>query len=85
MTGILLTIVVILLVVAALEVTHRRSARRWQPGRDERADRDAARLAEELRVVAQAEPRPFTRADLVHLAAPASASTDARLLTRTAA
>ena len=85
MTGTLLTIVLILLVVTALEVTHRRAGHRWHPGRDERSDRDAARLVDELRVVAQSEPRPAAPADVPHLAAPRSAATDVRLMTRTAA
>ena len=89
MTGFLLFTLLILLLVAALELTHRRAKGRWRPGRDDRHDRDSVRLAEELRVIAQAE-RGWARSaggapSELSLLSPRSAETDARLITRNAA
>lgn len=83
MTGTIILLGILLLLGAALEYTHRRTAGRWHPGRDARSDRDAARLAQELDAVAQRDSLPDPR--IVHLAPPTSAATDARLITRTAA
>ena len=84
MNGVLLISVLILLLVVALQPAQRRAVTRWRPGLDIRNDRDQARLADELRAVAQREPHEVDRG-IVHLAAPRSAATDARLITRTAA
>lgn len=85
MTGLIVFIALALLIVVALEVTHRRATRPWRPGVDRRQDRDAARLDDELRTIAQTEPAPSPIAALAHLTPPSSAATDARLITRTAA
>ena len=85
MTGLIAFIALTLLIVVALEITHRRTARPWRPGLDRRSDRDAARLDDELRTIAQTEPVPPVTTALAHLAPPSSAATDARLITRTAA
>ncbi len=82
MTGTLILLGLIALLVAALEVTHRRTTRRWRPGSDVRDDRDAARTDAELRAVEQADPvvsEPYRPAPSL------SAETDARLVTRVAA
>ena len=84
MAGILIILVLIALLAAALEVTERRSARRWRPGSDLRNDRDAARTDDELRAIGQAEPPAGVR-EPVHLVPPPGAATDARLITRAAA
>lgn len=85
MTGLILFIALTLLIVAALEITHRRTLRRWRPGVDVRSDRDAARLEDELRAIGQREPRSAATPDPIHLVPPRSAATDQRLTTRTAA
>jgi hypothetical protein len=85
MTGLILFIAFTLLIVVALEVTHRRALRPWRPGLDERSDRDAARLEAELRAIGQREPRSAATPDPIHLVPPRSAATDPRLTTRTAA
>jgi hypothetical protein len=84
MNGILLIAVLIVLLIVALQPAHRRAVPGWRPGLDTRNDRDQARLADELQAVAQREPDDAT-AGITHLAAPRSAATDARLMTRTAA
>jgi hypothetical protein len=85
MTGSLIIIGMVLLLAAALELTHRRTLHHWRPGLDTRSDRDLARTEEELRFVAQADQRTTAEAPIVHLDAPRSAATDARFITRTAA
>lgn len=85
MTGSLILLGMVLLLIAGLERTHRRTVHHWRPGLDTRRDRDLARTGDDLTFVAQAEPRPTTGAPIAHLAAPRSAATDARLVTRTAA
>ncbi|MGV8909834.1 MAG: hypothetical protein ACOH1Y_12695 [Propionicimonas sp.] len=84
MNGILIISVLILLLIAALQPAHWRVVTPWRPGLDTRNDRDQSRLADELRAVAQREADDATRG-IVHLSAPRSAATDARLITRTAA
>jgi hypothetical protein len=84
MNGILIISAIILLLIVALQPAHRRAVTPWRPGLDTRNDRDQARLADDLRAAAQRDPDQATRG-IVHLAAPRSASTDARLITRTAA
>ena len=84
MTESLLLIAVILLLVGALEVSHRRHAGTWRPGLDSRNDRDLARLNDDLRAVAQRDPDTNNTMP-VHLSAPKSAETDYRLVTRIAA
>ncbi len=81
MTGTLIILGLVALLVAALEATHRRTRRHWRPGRDRRFDRDAARTADELRAVEQADPV----AEPYRSAPPRSPETDARLVTRVAA
>jgi len=85
MTGSFIIIGLVLLLVVALERRHRRTVRPWRPGLDIRTDRDLARTQEDLRFAAQAESQPTPCASITHLAAPRSAATDARLITRTAA
>ena len=46
MTGLILFLSIAALLTLALEITHRRSAGGWTPGRDARNDRDVARLAD---------------------------------------
>jgi hypothetical protein len=59
MTGLLLFLGVIVLLVVALEVTHRRAGASWRPGLDTRRDRDLDRVAEDLRDASQREqPAP---------------------------
>ena len=84
MTGLFIISALILLLIAALQPAHRRGVTRWRPGLDTRNNRDQARLADELQAAAQREPDEATRG-IAHLAAPRSAATDARLITRTAA
>lgn len=84
MNGILIITALILLLIVALQPAHRRAIIRWRPGLDTRNDRDQARLADELQAVAQRDPDE-ANPGIVHLAAPRSAATDARLITRTAA
>jgi hypothetical protein len=85
MTGILIITALILLLVLALQPAHRRATIGWRPGLDTRNDRDLARLDDDLRAAAQREPAPSAPTGLVHMAAPRSAATDHRLVTRTAA
>lgn len=84
MTGLLLFIALILLIALALQPAHRRAATPWRPGIDTRNDRDLARLDDDLRAASQREPEA-RGSEVTHLAAPRSAATDARLITRTAA
>ena len=84
MTESLILIAMITLLIAALEVSHRRHAGTWRPGWETRRDRDRARLEEELRAVAQREATDGPTVP-VHLAAPRSAATDYRLANRIAA
>lgn len=82
MAGTFIFLGFIALLVAALEITHRRTKRHWHPGSDLRNDRDAARVDDELRAVEQAAPVGL---DPYRLIPPASAQTDTRLVTRAAA
>ncbi len=84
MTGIII-IALILLLLLALQPAHRRATTDWRPGLDTRNDRDRARLQDDLRATAQRDPAPSAPTGLVHVAAPRSAATDHRLVTRTAA
>ena len=84
MTESLIPIAIILLLIAGLEVSHRRHDGPWRPGFETRGDRDRARLEEELRAVAQRDT-PDVPTVPVHLAAPRSAATDYRLVNRIAA
>ena len=82
MTGLLILITMFLLIVLALERAHRRAVIGWRPGIDTRNDRDLARLEDDLLAVEQRAPYQDSRVDQ---AAPRWATTDARLITRTAA
>jgi len=84
MTETLILVVLILLLVVGLEVSHRRHGGTWRPGFETRRDRDRARLEEDLRAVAQRDTADVPTVP-VHLAAPRSAATDYRLVTRIAA
>ncbi len=55
MTGTLILLGFLALLVAALELSERRTGRRWRPGSDLRNDRDAARTDDELRALEQAD------------------------------
>ena len=85
MTGILVVLALILLLMLALQPAHRRATTKWRPGLDTRHDRDRARLHDDLRATAQRDPDPAATSGVVHLAAPRTAATDHRLLSRNAA
>ncbi|MBA3021960.1 hypothetical protein [Propionicimonas sp.] len=82
MSGLLILIAMFLLIVLALQRAHRRTVIRWRPGIDTRNDRDLARLEDDLLAVEQRSSNEESRVDQT---APRWATTDARLITRTAA
>lgn len=65
MTGLIVFLLMVALLIVALERTHRRSAGGWTPGRDARNDRDAARLADDLRAAAQCDNVPEVPGDVL--------------------
>jgi hypothetical protein len=85
MTESLILIVLALLLIAGLEVAHRRNAGSWRPGFETRRDRDRGRLQEELRAIAQRDDDADAPAGPARVAAPRSAATDYRLVNRIAA
>ncbi|MCC6495662.1 MAG: hypothetical protein IT193_05325 [Propionibacteriaceae bacterium] len=85
MTGILVVLALIVFLMLALQPAHRRATTQWRPGIDTRNDRDLARLHDDLRASAQRGPDPAAPSGVAHLAAPRTAATDHRLVTRSAA
>lgn len=67
MTGTMILLAMVALLLAALELTHRRSASRWVPGREARHDRDAARLHDDLRAASQRDKFPREPGDVLRL------------------